>query len=157
MGYDLIKGVDVIFRARKAVLSAYFDAACLLFDKRDPEPVWTDLKVIDNYYPGKYLLFFTNIPCADRMRIKLPDGTPLFKDCYCESFLLGEDLPRDLSQAGLIEIIGEDPFDYRMTGEGYRYNSPDVFAHVRCKSCGRKLKVHIHDGHRLSYPRWELD
>lgn len=156
MEIDLLKNTDVIFRSRKAILTGYFDAACLLFDRREKKPEWEDLKLIDDYYPKKYFLFFTNIPCNERLQIKLPDGSSLL-DCYCESFLFTQDLPKNLSQEGYIEIIGEDPFDYRMTGEGYRYNRTDVYAHTKCKRCGRKYKVHFHDGYRLTYPKWELE
>lgn len=156
MEFDLRKGVDVVFRGRNAVLAAYFDAACLLFDKREKKPQWDDLNLIDDYYKGKYFLFFTHIPCRERMEIRRPDGTGLF-GCYCASFLLGQDLPRDLCKDGDIEIIGEDPFDYRMTGEGYRYNSTDVYAHVKCTRCGTGYQVHMHDGYRLCYPKWELE
>ena len=156
MEIDLLKKTDVIFRGREAILTGYFDAACLLFDKREKKPEWEDLKLIDDYYPKKYFLFFTDIPCDERLQIKLLHGNELL-DCYCESFLFTQDLPKDLSEKDYIDIIGEDPFDYRMTGEGYRYNRMDVYAHTICKRCGRKLKVHFHDGYRLTYPRWELE
>ncbi|GEM_PF-5314172 len=156
MEIDLRKHTDVIFRSRKAILTGYFDAACLLFDRRIIKPKWKDLKLIDDYYPKKYVLLFAHIPCNERMQITLSDGSDLF-DCYCESFLISQDLPKDLSEQGYIEIIGEDPFDYRMTGEGYRYNRIDVYAHTKCKRCGRKYKVHFHDGYRVTYPKWEIE
>ena len=156
MKIDWLKKTDVIFRGRKAVLTGYFDASCLLFDIHEKKPKWEDLKLIDDYYPEKYFLFFTHIPCNERMQIKLPDGSSLL-DCYCESFLFTQDLPKDLSEKDYIEIIGEDPFDYRMTGEGYRYNRTDVYAHTKCKRCGKKYKVHFYDGYRLTYPKWELE
>ncbi|MBQ8928067.1 MAG: hypothetical protein IJ055_07325 [Oscillospiraceae bacterium] len=155
MEFDLRKGTDVVFRGRKAILAAYFDAACLLFDRRE-KPKWEDLKLIDKYYPKKRFLFFSNIPCRERMEITRPDGRRLF-GCYCESLPLGQDLPRDLCREGLIEILGEDPFDYEMTGEGYRKNDPNVYAHVRCNACKTRYRVHFHDGYRVSYPKWELD
>ena len=156
MRIDLLKKTDVIFRGREAILTGCFDAACLLFDRHDKKPKWEDLKLIDKCYPEKYLLFFMNIPCNERLQIKCPDGSGLL-DCYCESFLFSQDLPRDLSNDGYAEIIGEDPFDYRMTGEGYRYNQTDVFAYIKCKRCGRRYKVHMHYGYRLIYPKWELE
>lgn len=157
MAFDLTKNTEVIFRGRKAVLTGYFDAACLLFDKHDPRPEWEDLAITDDYYDGKYFLFFTNIPCNERTHIKYPDGSALFEHCYCASFLIGEDLPKNLCDQGYIDIIGDDPLDYRMTDEGYIYNRPDVYAHTQCKKCGKRYKVHIHDGYRLSYPKWELE
>ena len=156
MELDLREGVDVMFRGRKAILSAYFDAACLLFDKRERKPKWEDLELIDDYYKGKYFLFFTHIPCEERIQITRPDGSSLF-GCYCESFPLTQDLPKKLSENGFVEIIGEDPFDYRMTGEGYLYNDPNVYAHIRCKKCAGRHKVHMHDGYRVTYPKWERE
>ena len=46
MKIDLLKKTDVIFRSRKAILTGYFDAACLLFDMREKKPKWEDLKLI---------------------------------------------------------------------------------------------------------------
>ena len=77
MKSDLLKKTDVIFRNRKAILTGYFDAACLLFDMREKKPKWEDLKLIDDYYPKKYFLFFTHIPCNERLQLKLPDGSSL--------------------------------------------------------------------------------
>ena len=53
----LLKNTDVMFRGRKAILTCYFDAACLLFDRRKLKPKWEDLKLIDRYYSKKYVLF----------------------------------------------------------------------------------------------------
>ena len=100
MEIDLLKKTDVIFRGREAILTGYFDAACLLFDAREKKPKWEDLKLIDDYYPKKFFLFFTNIPCSERLQLKRPDGSNLL-DCYCESFLFTQDLCKKPERRGL--------------------------------------------------------
>ena len=87
------KITNVIFRGREAILTRYFDATCLLFDKGGNKPEWEDIKLIDDYYPEKYFLFFTQISCNERVEIKSPEGKDLF-DCYCESFLFTQDLQK---------------------------------------------------------------
>ena len=94
MKIDLLKNTDVIFRGRAAILTCYFDAACLLFDKNEKKANWEDIKLIDDYYPEKYFLFFTQIYCNERVEIKSPEEKDLF-DCYCESFLFTQDLPKN--------------------------------------------------------------
>ena len=151
---DFQKEIEVVFRGRNALLTTYFDAACLLFDKYLPQPEWDDLKLLDDYYPGKYFLFFDHIPVSERKQIKHIDGSPVFINCYCESFLVGQETPKKLSEEGYIDIIGEDPLDY---SKSFEFANPNIFAHAICKNCGKKFKVNIHHGYRVSYPVWNLE
>ena len=55
--FDSKKEIEIVFRGRNAILTMYFDAAVLLFDKVEPKPEWSDLRLLDDYYPQKYALF----------------------------------------------------------------------------------------------------
>ena len=148
------KEIEVVFRGRNALLTKWFDATCLLFDKEHLKPDWDDLKLLDDYYPGKYFLFLNNIPVSERSQITYTDGKPIFEKCYCEFFFIGQETPKKLSEEGYIDIIGKDPFDY---SKSFEFTDPKVFAHVICKKCGTKYKVNIHPGYRVSYPEWNLE
>ena len=151
--FDSKKEIEIVFRGRNAILTMYFDAAILLFDKAEQKPEWSDLKLLDDYYPKKYALFLDNIPVGERCQIKYADGNSVFERCYCESFILGQATPKKLSEEGFIDIL-EDPFDY---SKSFEFADSDVFAHVVCKKCGTKFKVNIHPGYRVSYPKWNLE
>lgn len=71
--------------------------------------------------------------------------------CTCSKF--GKDAsPYILARSGEIEIIGEDPLEYDALND---FVNSSLFVVVKCTSCGKKYKVNMKSGYRVSYFNWE--
>ena len=141
---------NVIYNNMKAILTGYFDSKCLLFDKKDGKPDFSDLRVIDNYPEGYYCIFFSQIPVKERKKIRLGNGNLLMKDCVCSLFF--DDRPNSTLLQDYVEIVCDDPLDYETVGD---YADPSKYAIVKCKICGKTYKVNKNSGYRTSFFKWE--
>ena len=146
---SFFKETKVTYKGKKALLSGYFDAPCLLFDKKDGKPDMGDVRVLDDYYPEKYFVFLTDLSPEERQKILNEQGRPVFAGCVCATFC--DDQPKDLARMGYVEIAGEDPLEYDAPCD---FVDPSKYVIVKCKACGQKYKVNKNNGYRVAYYKW---
>ena len=144
------QNLNVIYNNRKAILTSYFDSKCLLFNIKDGKPDFGGLHVTDNYPEGYYCVFFSQIPIEERKKIRLDTGKPLMQNCVCSLFI--DDRPNSSLLRDYVEIIGDDPIDYKTIGD---YADSSKYAMVKCKACGKTYNVNRNSGYRTSFFKWE--
>ena len=143
--------LNVIFHNRNAVLTGYFDSACLLFDKKDGGLNIGDIPVLDDYPTGYFCVLFAQLPIEERKQIRLENGTMLLQDCVCS--LIADDKPNNPLLKEYVEIIGDDPIDYKAPDE---FADSSKYATVKCKCCGKIYKVNRNAGYRSSFFKWSF-
>lgn len=142
--------MQVSYNGRKAILTAYFDQECLMFNKLDGIPPFDDKKIFEYPdHPDEYVVYTSSMSIEERRDILFQDSDG--NNCICKIFGKG-DLPRELAGKGYVTIIGNDPLEYDKDNE---FINSGKTVNVQCNACGQKYKVNKAFGYRSAYYNWQ--
>lgn len=145
--------VHVMYQGRKAVLTSFYDAVCLLFPLADGKPDFPEEQLLryEQHFPGMYVVYLRNLSVKDRMTIKKEDGRPLYETCICETYGAG-DMPKRLVQEAAVALVGEDLLA-REYSKGEFFDC-QAATRVRCLFCGKTYQVTLQMGYRSPFHVW---